>query len=299
MGGETSAAIKKKRLTSAPTYITFSFNCFDDEDNKKKHFPEILIPEEVSIPQQLQFGTTKYLRYGVMCTMYHCSKSSEKMHIDGWYESFTKQVGGWTYYDGLNEEFKSIDGKNMGRMRTIEYDEMLCLATYQRIDDEGPISSRIVNDSICIPRINLGSCAERRKNYQLNNCPDRSSGHSNQPIPRNTTATLVRLVAHTDEIPRAPSSRSPSEIGNYDRSRSSNNHLPTRDLGTIKTFFPQRGYGFISSHSDSRNIFFHISDVNLHTNQILREGDQVEYDVIRGRESGKLQGINVNVLPMR
>ncbi len=109
----------------------------------------------------------------------------------------------------------------MGRMRTIEYDEMLCMAIYQRIDDEGPISCRIVNNSICIPRINLGSCAERRKNYQLNNCPDRSSGHSNQPIPRETTATLVRLVAHTDEIPRALSSRSPSEIGNYDRSRSS------------------------------------------------------------------------------
>ncbi len=97
---------------------------------------------------------------------------------------------------------------------------------------------------------------ERQKNYQLNKCLDRSSGHSNQPIPRKPIATLVRSVVHTDEIPRALSSRSPLEIGNYDRSRSSNNHLPTRDIGTIETFFPQRGYGFITSHSDSREFFF-------------------------------------------
>ncbi len=126
-----------------------------------------------------------------MCTMYHGSKSLEKLHINGCYDSCIQQDGVWTYYDGLSEEFKSIDGKNMGRMRTIEYDEMLCMAIYQRIDDEGPISCRIVNDSICIPRINLGSCAERQKNYQLNNCPDRSSGHSNQPIPRKQLRHLL------------------------------------------------------------------------------------------------------------
>ncbi len=113
------------------------------------------------------------------------------------------------------------------------------------------------------------------------------------------SATLVRSVVHTDQTPRALSSRSPSEIGNYDRSRSSNYHLLTRDIGTISTFFPGRRYGFITSHSDLRRIFFHISDVNLHSNQILREGDQVEYDVVPGREKGRLQGINVIVLPMQ
>ncbi len=174
----------------------------------------------------------------------------------------------WIYYDGVDGKFYRLDHDCLGRMRSTACEEALCLVTYERIDvDDEQKSDR----SKCnffrlelIPRKSSHSTrsmfCERReegvRKYKSNKCPDTIARLSNQPIPRKTTATFVRSVVHTDETPRAPSSRSPSEIRNYDRSRSSNNHLPTRDIGTIRTFFPGRRYGFITSHSDLRRIFF-------------------------------------------
>jgi CspA family cold shock protein len=60
--------------------------------------------------------------------------------------------------------------------------------------------------------------------------------------------------------------------------------------GTVKWFNPTKGYGFIQpSGGGGKDVFVHISAVERAGLSTLREGQQIEYEIVsnRGRESAE------------
>ena len=64
--------------------------------------------------------------------------------------------------------------------------------------------------------------------------------------------------------------------------------------GTVKWFDPIKGYGFIQPSDGSRDAFVHISAVERAGLKSLREGQEVEYDLVPGR-NGKSSAENLVV----
>ena len=52
--------------------------------------------------------------------------------------------------------------------------------------------------------------------------------------------------------------------------------------GTVKWFSNQKGYGFITPSSGSGDVFVHHSAIQGEGYKSLNEGDNVEFDVVRG-----------------
>ena len=57
--------------------------------------------------------------------------------------------------------------------------------------------------------------------------------------------------------------------------------------GTVKWFNPQKGFGFIEPDDGGRDVFVHISAVELAGMSSLREGQKLSYEVVADRRSGK------------
>jgi CspA family cold shock protein len=55
--------------------------------------------------------------------------------------------------------------------------------------------------------------------------------------------------------------------------------LPT---GTVKWFNAEKGYGFIQPESGGPDAFVHVSAVERAGMDTLREGDRVQYELVRG-----------------
>lgn len=60
--------------------------------------------------------------------------------------------------------------------------------------------------------------------------------------------------------------------------------------GTVKWFNVQKGYGFIQPDDGSKDVFVHISAVERSGIGNLHEGQQVSYELERGRE-GKISAV--------
>ena len=59
--------------------------------------------------------------------------------------------------------------------------------------------------------------------------------------------------------------------------------------GTVKWFNPTKGYGFIKPATGDKDVFVHISAVERAGLSNLKEGQQIEYEVVanRGKESAE------------
>jgi CspA family cold shock protein len=55
----------------------------------------------------------------------------------------------------------------------------------------------------------------------------------------------------------------------------------------VKWFNPQKGFGFIEPDDGGRDVFVHISAVELAGMSSLREGQKLSYEVVADRRSGK------------
>lgn len=56
-----------------------------------------------------------------------------------------------------------------------------------------------------------------------------------------------------------------------------------RNTGTVKWFNPTKGYGFIRPDKGGPDAFVHISAVERAGLDGLREGDKIEYELVRGK----------------
>ena len=65
--------------------------------------------------------------------------------------------------------------------------------------------------------------------------------------------------------------------------------------GTVKWFNAQKGFGFIQPDDGSRDVFVHISAVERAGLNDLRDGQQVTYDIVADRRTGRSSADNLKV----
>jgi len=67
--------------------------------------------------------------------------------------------------------------------------------------------------------------------------------------------------------------------------------MSDRETGTVKFFNTNKGYGFIQ-RSSGADIFVHLNAIR-NRNEALREGDQVEFSVIKGKKGLEAEDVIV------
>lgn len=65
-------------------------------------------------------------------------------------------------------------------------------------------------------------------------------------------------------------------------------------IGTVKWFNATKGYGFIQPQDGSKDIFLHVSDVELAGIESPKEGQKLEYEVQQGQQ-GKVSAGNLKL----
>lgn len=63
-------------------------------------------------------------------------------------------------------------------------------------------------------------------------------------------------------------------------------------VGTVKWFNAQKGYGFIQPDDGSKDVFVHISAVEMAGLGSLHEGQKISFNVERGQQ-GKVSATNL------
>ncbi len=64
--------------------------------------------------------------------------------------------------------------------------------------------------------------------------------------------------------------------------------------GKIKWFNSKKGYGFITEDKTNKDIFLHVSALEESKLRVLKEEQQIEFDI--KEEKNKLQAINIKKL---
>ena len=68
------------------------------------------------------------------------------------------------------------------------------------------------------------------------------------------------------------------------------------DTGTVKWFNSQKGFGFIQPTNGGTDVFVHISAVERAGMGSLNEGQQVSFDVVADKRSGKSSAENLRAV---
>ena len=63
--------------------------------------------------------------------------------------------------------------------------------------------------------------------------------------------------------------------------------------GTVKWFNTTKGYGFIAPDDGGKDVFVHISAVQRSGMESLAEGQQITYELITDKRTGKLAAGNL------
>jgi cold shock protein len=63
--------------------------------------------------------------------------------------------------------------------------------------------------------------------------------------------------------------------------------------GTVKWFDSRKGFGFIQPEAGGKDVFVHISAVERAGLSTLNEGQQVAFDVVADRQTGKSAAENL------
>ncbi|HID06501.1 MAG TPA: cold-shock protein [Armatimonadetes bacterium] len=63
--------------------------------------------------------------------------------------------------------------------------------------------------------------------------------------------------------------------------------------GTVKWFNERKGYGFISQDDSDEDVFVHFSAIEGTGFRTLREGQRVEFDVVRSEKGLRAERVRV------
>ena len=66
--------------------------------------------------------------------------------------------------------------------------------------------------------------------------------------------------------------------------------------GTVKWFNSQKGFGFIQQDGGGADVFVHISAVERAGMSTLNEGQQISFDIVADRRSGKSSAENLRAV---
>ena len=69
--------------------------------------------------------------------------------------------------------------------------------------------------------------------------------------------------------------------------------MAERELGVVKWFNGEKGYGFIARDSGEKDVFVHFSAINSEGFRTLREGQRVEFEVVEGEKGPQAQNVDV------
>jgi len=69
--------------------------------------------------------------------------------------------------------------------------------------------------------------------------------------------------------------------------------MAERELGVVKWFNGEKGYGFIARDSGEKDVFVHFSAINAEGFRSLREGQRVEFEVAEGEKGPQAQNVEV------
>ena len=66
-------------------------------------------------------------------------------------------------------------------------------------------------------------------------------------------------------------------------------------VGTVKWFNPQKGFGFIQPENGDKDVFVHISAVERANIGTLTEGQKVRFELVSDRRTGKTSAGNLEI----
>jgi len=69
--------------------------------------------------------------------------------------------------------------------------------------------------------------------------------------------------------------------------------MAERELGVVKWFNGEKGYGFIARDSGEKDVFVHFTAINAEGFRTLREGQRVEFEVAEGEKGPQAQNVDV------
>jgi cold shock protein len=69
--------------------------------------------------------------------------------------------------------------------------------------------------------------------------------------------------------------------------------MAERELGVVKWFNGEKGYGFIARDNEEKDVFVHFSAINSQGFRTLREGQRVEFEVVEGEKGPQAQNVDV------
>ncbi len=69
--------------------------------------------------------------------------------------------------------------------------------------------------------------------------------------------------------------------------------MAERELGVVKWFNGEKGYGFIARDSGEKDVFVHFSAINAEGFRTLREGQRVEFEVVQGQKGPQAQNVDI------
>ena len=68
------------------------------------------------------------------------------------------------------------------------------------------------------------------------------------------------------------------------------------EIGTVKFYNEQRGYGFIAPESGEKDVFVHATALERAGIRSLAEGQKVSFDTEKDRRSGKTAVANIEIV---
>ena len=69
--------------------------------------------------------------------------------------------------------------------------------------------------------------------------------------------------------------------------------MAEREIGTVKWFNSEKGYGFIARESGEKDVFVHFSAIISDGYKTLKEEQQVEFSVVQGAKGTQAQDVKV------
>jgi CspA family cold shock protein len=69
--------------------------------------------------------------------------------------------------------------------------------------------------------------------------------------------------------------------------------MAERELGVVKWFNGEKGYGFIARDNGEKDVFVHFSAIKAEGFRTLREGQRVEFEVAEGDKGPQAQNVDV------
>ena len=69
--------------------------------------------------------------------------------------------------------------------------------------------------------------------------------------------------------------------------------MAEREIGTVKWFNSEKGYGFIARESGDKDVFVHFSAIISEGYKTLKEEQQVKFSVVQGAKGPQAQDVKV------